>query len=116
MLEHVNELLHSSGEVPELASPGQNQQADCIQDQLPVCHGKAANCVSQYLQHLDRHTGPVAHDSNVGLPFEPLIYEEPKVLDVLQWLDHVVGGVCRIREDQLLGSWKQVMLIQLLEE
>ena len=116
VLKHIDQALDPRSEEPELASIGHHQQAYHIKHKPPVSHGEPADRVSKHLQCFDGCLGPVTHDPYMGLPLELSIDEEPQIMEILHWSNHIMCGVLPIRKDQVYGSQKWVMLIWLLEE
>ena len=78
-LKHVDEALGAVWSVPKLATIGEYREADRVHDQAPIRHGEAANGVSKDLQGLDGGACPIAHDPDMGFPFEAVMEEEAEV-------------------------------------
>ena len=78
-LKHVDEALRAMRTIPQLATVGEDREADGVHDQAPVRHGKTAYRVSEDLQSLDGGAGPIAHDPDVWFPLQTVMEEEAEI-------------------------------------
>jgi hypothetical protein len=113
LLEHGHQTLGAILLVPQLASIGHHWQAHGVEHEAPVCHGEAVNQVAKDHERFDGSAGPVAHDMDMGLPFESTIDEEPQVSQGLHRPDLV--GAASAWEGDGGGGGDCVVLKQLLE-
>ena len=87
-----------AGRGPKLAAIRKDGEANGVENEAPVSHGKAAVCVAQDLERLEGGTSPIAHDGDVRSPVKAEMKEEAEVTYDGLRRDPVIGVGSLIQE------------------